>query len=71
VTGLVVPPANEEALAEAILEMLGNSNRRFAMGEAALRRAHQEFSQEAMCARLADVYRSTLSGGSNHGGSRV
>ena len=57
VTGRVVPPADPEALSAAISELLGDDNRRLRMGEAALRRARAEFSQEAMCRRVADVYR--------------
>lgn len=60
VTGRVVSPANEEALAAAINELLRDHNRRFAMGEAALRRARTEFSVQAMAARLRAVYRRVL-----------
>jgi rhamnosyl/mannosyltransferase len=59
-TGRVVPPADDAALAEAIVELLGDANRRLRMGEAAYRRAHEEFSQEAMCRRLIDVYTDVL-----------
>lgn len=59
-TGRVVPPADDGALAEAIVELLGDTNRRMRMGEAALRRAHEEFSQQAMCRRVAEVYREVL-----------
>ncbi len=62
VTGLVVPPADDTALAGAISELLADPNRRFRMGEAALRRAHEMFSQEAMCGSLAGVYHSAVSG---------
>lgn len=55
-TGLVVPPGDDEALAGAISDLLSDANRRFRMGEAALRRARELFSQEAMCGALADVY---------------
>lgn len=63
VTGRVVPPADDEALAAAIRDLLADSNLRFRMGEAALRRAHSEFSQEAMCRRVGDVYRKVLGRG--------
>ncbi len=60
VTGLVVPPADEGALAVAIGDLLADPQKRFQMGEAALRRAQGEFSQEAMCGRIGDVYTEVL-----------
>jgi rhamnosyl/mannosyltransferase len=60
VTGRVVPPANDEALAEAIADLLSDTSKRLRMGEAALRRAHELFSQEAMCHQLASVYRGAI-----------
>lgn len=62
-TGLVVPPADPEALANAVRELLADPNRRLRMGEAALRRAQKEFSQPAMCARLEGVYERVLGSG--------
>ncbi len=59
-TGLVVPPGDDEALADAIRLLLDDPNRRFQMGENALRRAHEEFSREAMCARIHAVYKDIL-----------
>jgi rhamnosyl/mannosyltransferase len=56
VTGLVVPPANDEALALAIRELLADPSRRMRMAEAALRRARAEFSQEVMVDRVEAVY---------------
>lgn len=56
ITGLVVPPADDEALAAAIGELLSDNARRLAMGEAALRRAHDEFSVERMIERVHTVY---------------
>lgn len=60
VTGRVVPPGDGPALAGAIEELLGDPNLRFRMGEAALRRAREEFSQQAMCRRLGEVYRQVI-----------
>ena len=60
VTGRVVSPADDETLAAAIRELLANPNERFKMAEAAHRRAHTEFSQEAMCGRIGEVYREVL-----------
>lgn len=62
VTGRVVPPANDEALAAAVRDLLADPQRRFAMGEAARRRAVEEFSQESMCRRIGDVYEEVLKG---------
>lgn len=59
-TGLVVPPADDHALAEAIQKLLSNPDQRFRMGEAALRRAQSEFSQEVMCRRIGDIYKQLL-----------
>jgi glycosyltransferase involved in cell wall biosynthesis len=60
VTGRVVEAGSGVALAGAIEELLSDPNRRFQMGEAAHRRARQEFSREAMCQRLGSVYTSLL-----------
>ncbi len=59
-TGLVVPPANDQALAEAIAELLSNQSRRLALAEAAHRRAHAEFTIERMSEKVLEVYRSVL-----------
>jgi rhamnosyl/mannosyltransferase len=61
-TGIVVPPADEEALAAAIAKLLGDSALRFRMGEAAYRRAHAEFSRERMAERIKAVYAEALGG---------
>jgi rhamnosyl/mannosyltransferase len=60
VTGRVVPPADEQALADALRELLDDPQKRFKLGEAAHRRAHAEFSQESMCRRIADIYDDVL-----------
>lgn len=60
VTGRVVAPANPEALAEAVSELLADASKRMRMGEAAFRRAHEEFSQEAMCRQVGQIYRDVL-----------
>lgn len=62
ITGRVVPPGDDGALARAVGELLSDSNLRFKMGEAALRRAREEFSRETMCRRLANVYQAVLDG---------
>jgi glycosyltransferase involved in cell wall biosynthesis len=55
-TGLTVPPADPEALAEAINELLGNAELRASLGHAAERRAVEEFSLESMASRTLSVY---------------
>ncbi len=65
VTGLVVPRADPEALANAVRQLLADSAKRFRMGEAALRRANSELSLQRMVERVMDVYRRVLGAGRN------
>lgn len=55
-TGRLVPPENPDALAGAVIELLGDGGLRHRMGEAGRRRAEQ-FSLKVMEARLLDLYR--------------
>lgn len=55
-TGLIVPPADDIALGEAISEILDNPQLRNRMAEEAFRRAHSKFTREAMSKRLLKVY---------------
>jgi glycosyltransferase involved in cell wall biosynthesis len=57
-TGLVVPPHDPAALANAINTLLANDDQRRAMGEAARARAQAEFTVERMIARVYDLYES-------------
>jgi rhamnosyl/mannosyltransferase len=59
-TGLVVPPADPHALAEAIRQLLGDETLRTRMGAAAEARAHAEFSQTAMVDRTLELYERLL-----------
>jgi len=43
-TGLLVPPGDADALAQAICELLGDSRRRARMGEAGSARAREKYS---------------------------
>ncbi|MDX2177260.1 MAG: glycosyltransferase [Candidatus Sumerlaeia bacterium] len=63
VTGRVVPKADPEALAKAVADLLGDQHRRFAMSEAAHRRARAEFDVAVMATRIDAVYRAVLAGG--------
>lgn len=60
VTGLLTPVENAEALAEAILTLAHDADRRRKMGLAARARAEQEFSKERIASLFADVYRECL-----------
>ena len=55
--GLLCPPGDAPALAEALLKLIERDDERQAMGRAARRRAEQIFSLDAMLARYADFYR--------------
>lgn len=59
-TGLVVPPSDSVAFAEAINHLLSNRQERSALGRAARARAESEFSLELMTRRVLDVYESLL-----------
>lgn len=56
VTGLLVPPASPEALADAIATLLKDPDRRRRMGVAGRRRVEQHFRFEAMMRRYEDLY---------------
>ena len=56
-TGLVVPPASSEALAEALNTLLGDEDKRQAMGRAARQRAEDMFDRSMMLRRISEVYR--------------
>lgn len=60
VTGLTVPPASPEALANAINLLLDDPERRGRYGEAARTRVQQEFSLELMTERTLQLYREVL-----------
>ena len=56
VTGLLVPPHDEAALAQAIVTLLRDPERRAAMGQAGRDRVVREFSVEKMVADTLRVY---------------
>jgi rhamnosyl/mannosyltransferase len=60
VTGLVVPPQNPSALAQAIRTLQSNESLRRQMGQAGLARVRAEFSQEMMVSRVMQVYTEVL-----------
>jgi len=55
-TGLLVPPRDHRAMADAIQLLLGDPARRRAMGAAGLARVRARFTVERMVAGTADVY---------------
>ena len=56
VTGFLVPPRDDQALAAAILRLLGDPDLRARMGQAGRRRVAERFSVERMVAGTAAVY---------------
>ena len=59
-TGLLVPPGDPNALAEALHRLLSDERLRTTLGNAAKRRAELEFSSDRMVARTLEVYASVL-----------
>ncbi len=56
-TGLLVPPEDSAALAEAITSLVADPERRRRMGEAGRQRVLDHFAIETMVGKTADVYR--------------
>lgn len=56
-TGLLVPPRDHQAMADAIVQLLENEGRRRQMGAAGLERARGLFSAERMVQETVKVYR--------------
>jgi glycosyltransferase involved in cell wall biosynthesis len=59
-TGFTVPPADPDALAAAINQLLDNDSLRHSLGEAARARARQEFTVETMASRTIALYERVL-----------
>jgi len=62
VTGLLVPPADPEALAAAVNELLADPERAHRMGEAGRRRAVERFSWRAVAERTVALYERLVGG---------
>jgi glycosyltransferase involved in cell wall biosynthesis len=60
VTGLLVPTHDERALAEAIVQLLGDPERRQRFGEAGRARIIEEFSVDRMVQRTVEAYGTAL-----------
>jgi glycosyltransferase involved in cell wall biosynthesis len=60
VTGILVPPADESALADAVTRILLDADLRHRLGDAARRRFESTLSAEAVARMTLDVYRQGL-----------
>ena len=58
--GLLVPAADPQALADAIVKLADDADLRLAMGKAGRQMAEQRFSLETMVARYQRLYSSLL-----------
>jgi glycosyltransferase involved in cell wall biosynthesis len=56
-TGILVPPADSNALAEAIIRLLGNPQQRRELGEDGRKWVHERFSAESQTPRIEAVFR--------------
>jgi rhamnosyl/mannosyltransferase len=62
VTGLLCPPGDSAALADALNRLLGDPALLARFGEAARRRVAEQFTVERMVARTLDVYEQARGG---------
>jgi len=59
-TGFLIPPDNVQALADAIIAMLRDPQRRLEMGRKALLKSQQELSWAGIARKTVEVYRKAL-----------
>jgi glycosyltransferase involved in cell wall biosynthesis len=62
-SGLLVPRGDRAALADVVVDLLGDPERRAKLGEACRNRVVEEFSETGVIERLRDVYGELESGG--------
>ena len=55
-TGLLIPPGDPDALAEAVIFLLQHPERASEMGEAAYNKVRQDFSLDTLVARTEEIY---------------
>ena len=60
-TGLLVPPGDADALANAIESLLNDANRRATMGAAGARRIDEKFSWRVCAEKTVELYEEVLS----------
>jgi len=60
-TGLIVPPQDPRALAEAIIKLLNNDKLRKKMGENGFIKLKKDFDWDPISKRTIDIYKSVLS----------
>jgi glycosyltransferase involved in cell wall biosynthesis len=60
VTGLLVPPADSQSLATALIELLQNPKRRRAMGAAGREKLDTEWSPDIVAQRTMEIYRRAI-----------
>lgn len=63
-SGMLVPPANPQALADAILHLIERPQLREQMGKEGRALAEQKFSKEKVTAEILELYRTSLNGSS-------
>jgi len=61
-TGLLVPPADAESLARAMVELAGDDERRLELGRAGERRVRELFGLDRMVDQTLGIYRELLEG---------
>lgn len=58
--GILVPPGDAEALAEALAKLAGDRATQAALGDAARARVVRDFSIDSLAARCLDIYRAAI-----------
>ena len=59
--GLLVPPKDPQQLAQAVIELAHNSQRRVSMGEAGREKVNEQFDPQALAAKVESIFLSLAS----------